>query len=362
MSATALWLGIACIIALYVGAALISIIFIPRTQYPIRTLEDPNAQLQYDESRNKARQTIVQIVIGAGFVFSFIAAAIGHANVIAVNDAKKQQDALNVYTASQASMSVSTRIIQLDWLARIAPEGFHDVAYTDIIRSIPPTNGMPCDVSDERRVDTGTALLLLAGRIAANDRTLYLMLEDKCLSGVRLDRLGDNRQFGHGLRNANFSGSQLHSSDFSGLDLSGAFFMGIQAGDYEVPGWPEETKTRNLQQRETNGEPMYRRQRRLYLLHFVGATLKGTHFEGAILAGADFSNADLRGARFDRANISRADFRGSNVKWEQLATACHGYIDHEPDDNKKALPVLNVELARPLAAEKLNIPLCGPPQ
>jgi uncharacterized protein YjbI with pentapeptide repeats len=360
MTTAELYIFIFCLVGLYVGVSLASVVLIPRQQFPLRSFDSLEFQLQYDDARNKARQTIAQIVLGAGFVFTFIAAAIGHANTIAENEAKMQKDSIDAYTASTGTNSISARVIQLDRLARIDPSGFHDIAYSDIIRSIRSSGGLPCGSStQDEQIDTAVALALLADRRTENDRMLYLMLEDKCLTNLRLDRLGDGRSLGAGLRNGNFSGSQLHASDFSGLDLTGAFFMGVRAGDFEVPGWRDDTRSRNLQARGLNGEPIHRHQRRLYLLHFVGATLDRAQFQGANLAGADFSNARLDDARFDHANISRADFRGSTTTGYQIGSGCFGSSDHTVFDNIHATPIFNNDIQRLYYDGRFRIPLCG---
>lgn len=360
MTPTEIMIAIAILIAIYVAISIVSVVLIPKLQFPIRNFNDTVLQLQYEDARNKARQTIVQIVLGSGFVFTFIAAVIGHVNTMAENAAKMQKDAIDAYTASTGAKSTSAKIIQLDRLARIDPAGFHDIAYSDIIRTIRSSGGLPCGPSSQdERVDAAVALVLLADRHVANDRTLYLMLEEKCLSGLRLDRLGDGRSFGPGLRNANFSGAQLHASDLSGLDFTGAFFMGARAGDFEVPGWSDDTRERNLQARGVDGEPIHRHQRRLYLLHFVGATLTNAQFQGANLAGVDFSNTWLANARFDHANISRADFRGSTVTGAQLQGGCFGSLDHSILDNLSALPIMNDELKTDYISGIFHIPLCG---
>ncbi len=329
-----IWLGVAAFIVVFGTAAAYSIAFIPKARYPRRSFVDFDKTLRYDEARNKLRQTIIQMAVGSGFLLSFVAAVIGHNISLIESERRKQTDELTAYLSSR-NLEFQMRMVILERLARMNPEIYHDIAYTEIIDMISENYSQECGQEKGKSIATA-ALIRLANRSKSHDISLDLMLERKCLTGARLDRSPET-PLGGGLQYANLSGADVYAADFSRVDLTGAFLAGVNGCDSAIPGWEDDVNGRkggtntvlDLRDKGVDGAPKYRELRRKYTLHFVESKLNGVHFDGAGLCGADFQRADLSGAVLDRANISRADFRGSNITPNQLKSSCYGRLDFE---------------------------------
>ncbi|QRG09275.1 pentapeptide repeat-containing protein [Xanthobacter dioxanivorans] len=360
MGMTSLWIGIAIFIVLYAGLAAFSIAVLPRKKYPHREFADITQALAYDDARNKLRQTIAQIVIGSGFVFTFVAAIVGHNITVLEGELKKQSDDITAYI-NAGKLEGDARLIFLDRLARISPQGFHDAAYRDVIRTIPHAKDPQCEKPDFDNSRTTLALTLLANRIEANDGALSLLLERKCLAGVRLDHWGEKVTRGTGLRWMNLSGSSLVAADLTGMDLSNSTMMGVAGCDYDIDGWSAdvEAKGLDLRDRNTASEPKYPDLRRKYTLHFIDTKLRNVRFDWACLSGADFRKATLKGAQFHGANVSRADFRDTDILPSQLAMACYGRTDFSAEKNAKDFPLFDGYASAAFRGKAAIIPLCS---
>jgi hypothetical protein len=133
------------------------------------------------------------------------------------------------------------------------------------------------------------------------------------------------------LGHTRMAASKMHRAKFVKAEMQGTAFMGIEAGDYQNPGWCTEIGNRLHEPAKgdtrparctgtTNGE-----ERRHFVTHFIDANLTGADFTYANVQGADFSGATLTGASFNNATISRVSFKGvTGLKAQQLEKACVG--------------------------------------
>jgi uncharacterized protein YjbI with pentapeptide repeats len=337
-------------IALYVVVSITLIILIPIYAVPIDRKVDrdgkripvpPDDLGKIIDMRSKIRSTIMQTLGGIAVFGTIITSVQGiRGTEDAFNQKKAELFALHVkplLAADAANASEAARAEAIHVLSFVArsDRSYHRAVFDALSAYVRTASDKLC--TGRQHLEPGfkldgsiqLAMRSIGERRIQDDPTgKHFNLEHGCYADLDVeDEWGVVKGFGH----TRMAASKMHRAKFVKAEMQGTEFMGIEAGDYQNPGWctdignrlhiPDDGDMRPARCIGTsNGE-----ERRHFVAHFINANLTGADFTYAGIQGADFSGATLTGASFNNATISRVSFKGvTGLKGEQLVNACVG--------------------------------------
>ncbi|MGY4257684.1 uncharacterized protein YjbI with pentapeptide repeats [Bradyrhizobium sp. USDA 4516] len=337
-------------IAFYVVASITLIILVPIYAVPIDRTVDPDGRLvpippddlgKIIDMRSKIRSTILQTLGGLAVFGTVITSLQGiRGTEDAFNQKKAELFSANIKPllatdATAGSEPARAEAINvLSFIAR-SDRSYHRAVFDALSSYVRTMSDKLC--AGRKPFEAGFKLdgsLQLAMRSIGERRIQddptgkHFDLEHGCYVGLDLqDEWGVVKGLGH----TRMSASKMHRANFVKAEMQGTQFMGIEAGDYQNPGWCTEIGNRLHEPAKGDSRPARCRgisngeERRHFVTHFIDANLTGADFTAANIQGADFSGATLTEASFNYATISRVSFKGvTGLKAEQLETACVG--------------------------------------
>ena len=342
-------------IALYVVVSITLIILIPMLAVPIDRKVDGDGRLipvppddlaKIIDMRSKIRSSIVQTLGGLAVFGTVITSIQGiRGTEDAFNQKKAELFATNVKPllatdATEAALAEAIHV--LSFVAR-SDRSYHRAVFDALASYVKTASDRLCTgkkyLETTFKLDASIQLAMRSigeRRIQDDPTGKHFDLEHGCYADLDLqDEWGVVRGLGH----ARMAASKMHRAKFVKSEMQGTQFIGIEAGDYQNPGWctaignrlhaPAKGDTRPARcTGSTNGE-----ERRHFVAHFIDANLTGADFTYANIQGADFSGATLTGASFNNATISRVSFKGATgLKAEQLENACVGAPGMSPEE------------------------------
>ncbi|MDI2076630.1 pentapeptide repeat-containing protein [Bradyrhizobium sp. Mp27] len=341
-------------IALYVVVSITLIILIPILAVPIDRKVDGDGKLipippddlsKIIDMRSKIRSSIMQTLGGLAVFGTVITSIQGiRGTEDAFNQKKAELFATNVKPLLAADATEAARAEAIHVLSFVArsDRSYHRAVFDALASYVKAASDRLC--TGRKHLEAGFKLdgaLQLAMRSIGERRIQddptgkHFDLEHGCYADLDLqDEWGVVKGLGH----TRMAASKMHRAKFVKAEMQGTEFMGIEAGDYQNPGWcteignrlhePARGDTRPARCTGTsNGE-----ERRHFVAHFIDANLTGADFTYANIQGADFSGATLTGASFNNATISRVSFKGvTGLKPEQLENACVGAPGMSPE-------------------------------
>jgi uncharacterized protein YjbI with pentapeptide repeats len=334
-------------IGLYVVVSITLIILIPIYAVPIDRKVDDDGRLvpvppddlgKIIDMRSKIRSSVMQTLGGLAVFGTVIKSIQGiRGTEDAFNQKKAELFATNVKPLLAADATEAARAEAIHVLSFVArsDRSYHRAVFDALAPYVKSASDRLC--TGQKHLEAGfkldgsiqLAMRSIGERRIQDDPTgKHFDLEHGCYADLDLqDEWGVVKGLGH----TRMADSKMHRAKFVKAEMQGTQFLGIEAGDYQNPGWcteigyrlhePAKGDTRPPRCTGTsNGE-----ERRHFVAHFIDANLTGADFTYANIQGADFSGATLTGANFNNATISRVSFKGvTGLKAEQLENACVG--------------------------------------